>query len=325
MEYFNQFNHNFNENEGRVFKKKWNDAKALRRLGKMGGLALLGIHIMQLFVSVVFSIIGISNPALREFVNAMTYIVCIVLPFAFVCSAMRPEEKESALSFSRPYSYGTMLLAVMGGLMLCQLSQTVSSWLVFAVESGGVTLEQPASSVPQTWLEFAMNIVTVAIAPALVEEFALRGVIMQPLRRYGDRFAILISALLFGVMHGNLIQAPFAFLVGLAIGYLVIITGSIWTGVLIHFGNNLLSVIFSTLSSWYSSETVNDIYVAYIFTVYILGGICLVFFFYTKGEQKLSRPKTMLGPLERTEAYLFNLPMVAALAYLAYITSGYIS
>ena len=72
---------------------------------------------------------------------------------------------------------------------------------------------------------------------------------MQPLRRYGDAFAVAASSVIFALMHGNLIQAPFALIAGVGLGYFVISTGSIWTGVVIHFLNNLFSVVISLVQS----------------------------------------------------------------------------
>ena len=71
----------------------------------------------------------------------------------------------------------------------------------------------------------------------------MRGVVMQPLRKYGDWFAILTSAFVFALMHGNLVQAPFAFIAGIGLGYAVIASGSLWTGILVHLLNNSISVI----------------------------------------------------------------------------------
>ena len=69
--------------------------------------------------------------------------------------------------------------------------------------------------------------VCVAIVPALVEEFMFRGVILNFLRKHGDGFALITSSFLFGLVHGNFVQIPFAFIVGLTCGFIVIKTGSI--------------------------------------------------------------------------------------------------
>lgn len=65
--------------------------------------------------------------------------------------------------------------------------------------------------------------------------------IFQSMRRFGDSFALILSAILFAMFHGNLVQAPNAFLMGLVIGYFVLYSGSLWVGVIIHMVNNILS------------------------------------------------------------------------------------
>ena len=83
----------------------------------------------------------------------------------------------------------------------------------------------------------------------------MRGVVMQPLRKFGDRFAIVASAVLFAILHGNMVQIPFAFVAGLALGYFAIVTNSIWTSVVIHSLNNLSAVI---ISIYYTNHSESD-------------------------------------------------------------------
>ena len=71
----------------------------------------------------------------------------------------------------------------------------------------------------------------------------VRGVVMQSLRRFGDGFALITSSLLFMLLHQSLLQYPNALLMGLFIGYAVLYTGSIWTGVILHLVNNVSVLI----------------------------------------------------------------------------------
>ena len=79
-----------------------------------------------------------------------------------------------------------------------------------------------------------LYIINGVVLPAFIEEIVFRGAIMQSLRRFGDGFALLVSSVLFAVVHGNFVQAPYAFLMGLVIGYFVLRTGSLWAGIFIH-------------------------------------------------------------------------------------------
>lgn len=118
-----------------------------------------------------------------------------------------------------------------------------------------------------------------AVLPALIEEFAMRGVVMQSLRKYGDWFAIIMSSLVFALLHGNMVQIPFAFIAGIAIGYAVTVTGSMWTGVLIHFLNNLASIIMQ-IGIDNCSETVSAVItMSVVFVIMISGIICAAIYF----------------------------------------------
>lgn len=84
----------------------------------------------------------------------------------------------------------------------------------------------------------SMFLYTAFVAP-VAEELIYRGFIMKSLQKYGKTFAIVISALLFGVMHMNLIQSLFAVMVGLILGYVAMEYSLKWS-MLLHMINNFL-------------------------------------------------------------------------------------
>jgi len=71
------------------------------------------------------------------------------------------------------------------------------------------------------------------------EEILFRGLILRTMEPYGKKFAILVSAILFGVFHGNLVQTPYAFAVGLVLGYTAVEYSIVWA-MLLHMINNLV-------------------------------------------------------------------------------------
>lgn len=81
---------------------------------------------------------------------------------------------------------------------------------------------------------------SIAVMAPLIEEFLFRGAIEGHLLRQGQspRKAILLSALIFGLIHLNPVQIPFAFCLGLVFGWLYYRTGSVVPGILGHFLNN---------------------------------------------------------------------------------------
>lgn len=73
----------------------------------------------------------------------------------------------------------------------------------------------------------------------VAEEILFRGLVLRSLQPYGKKFAIVVSSLLFGLFHGNLMQAPFAFVVGLVMGYVAMEYHIGWA-VALHLINNLV-------------------------------------------------------------------------------------
>lgn len=53
-----------------------------------------------------------------------------------------------------------------------------------------------------------LYVIGVAVIPPLVEELGFRGVMLSALRRYGDGFAVLVTAVAFGIFHGNPVKFP---------------------------------------------------------------------------------------------------------------------
>ena len=78
-------------------------------------------------------------------------------------------------------------------------------------------------------------LVSTAILPALLEELALRGIFLSGYKPLGIWKSIFYTALLFGLLHMNPQQAPYAFFAGLFFCFLVQRMGSIWASIIPHF------------------------------------------------------------------------------------------
>lgn len=118
--------------------------------------------------------------------------------------------------------------------------------LLYAV---GLNFYSPMEIPPTNPVALAFYIINSVAIPAVLEEAAFRGVVLQSLRRFGDSFALVVSSVLFALAHPNPVSMPNAFLLGLAIGYFVLFTGSLHTGMIIHFVNNALSLLVSQLGN----------------------------------------------------------------------------
>jgi len=84
-------------------------------------------------------------------------------------------------------------------------------------------------------------IISIGIQPAFTEELLFRGLILDGLsRNYSKRKAIIVSALLFGLIHFNPWQFLLGFIIGIFLAWICIETKSILLCIYIHFLNNTL-------------------------------------------------------------------------------------
>ena len=91
---------------------------------------------------------------------------------------------------------------------------------------------------------FIISIITVGIIPAFAEELFFRGLILDGFtKNYSKRKAIIISAVLFGLIHLNPWQFYAGFIIGLISVWICIETNSILLCMYIHFFNNTLYTI----------------------------------------------------------------------------------
>lgn len=88
-----------------------------------------------------------------------------------------------------------------------------------------------------------------AILAPVSEELIFRGFVLRSLQPYGKRFAILGSAFLFGLFHGNLLQTPYAFLMGLVLGYAAAEYAIGWSMAIHIFNNLVLADLLSRLTA----------------------------------------------------------------------------
>lgn len=135
----------------------------------------------------------------------------------------------------------------------CSSSKVLIASVVFILALGLWTnylseLADLPNSMQETFemmMRHPLGIIAIVIMAPIVEELLFRGAIEGHLLRKWKHpaGAIVFSSLVFGVVHGNWVQAPFAFVIGLALGWMYYRTGSLLPGILMHFVNNSTAVL----------------------------------------------------------------------------------
>lgn len=115
---------------------------------------------------------------------------------------------------------------------------------------------------------FSLFVYAGILAP-IGEELLFRGWIQSRLRRFGRQFAMVMTALLFSLYHGNLAQIPFAFFAGLLLSYTAEHYSLAWCMVLHMMNNLVLADLLPTILS-YLPEAVD---IAVDYGIY---GVCTI-------------------------------------------------
>lgn len=205
--------------------------------------------------------------------DEMSYILFSILmfvPFFVLCVRCSHRRLSEVVRFDKhPPKLGAALVLVCLGFFLA--GNLLSNFVYYILNSLGHPPYQPVAFQPDTPFGLAAALLSSACIPALAEEFAFRGVVLGLLRPYGKRMAIIVSAILFALMHGNLVQIPFAFVGGLALGYATVRSGSLWPSIIAHFINNAMSYLLNYLVRDLPQDSGDLIYFLYTLLLLVLG------------------------------------------------------
>ena len=92
-----------------------------------------------------------------------------------------------------------------------------------------------------------LQIMTAGIFSCIVEEMSHRGVVYLRMKRYwGQRTAMILSALVFGIYHLNVVQAVYAFFLGLFFAWLYERYDSLWAPIIGHMSANLFVIVLGS-------------------------------------------------------------------------------
>lgn len=114
-------------------------------------------------------------------------------------------------------------------------------------------------------------IICMGVIAPIAEEVVFRWLIYLRLRDYMKMgAAAVISGLIFGIYHGNMVQAVYAGILGMVFACFLEITGNLWTSVLLHMGANIWSLVSPYLVQWLIERYILSILLMLAFFVIVL-------------------------------------------------------
>ena len=178
------------------------------------------------------------------FINFLIY----VLLFVFYGKYKNIDFRASKLNFKqKPTNY---LLAVAIGIIVLLGCQYIVGLYTSLLKNMGYPLQEELSINPTNFGSFTLAVFLLGLLPAIGEELIFRGVVLNGLRkRFSPPVAVILSSCLFALMHGNLQQLLYPFILGMVMAWIVVRTGSIVISMVVHFVNNFIAILFEYLKN----------------------------------------------------------------------------
>ena len=253
-----------------------NKKKNLRKDSSKIGFLLFSIVIIILFINrfLIGKLFSIDqHDLIRKVTNIFTFLGIPTIIFSILLKTKGKSIKKIInLNFKREKILVYLLISFFVKIFAGFIATAVASILeLFNIKS-----TMPNFDYGSTALSIFLSFIRLAIVAAIAEEFVFRGAILNLLKPYGKKFAILASSLLFGLFHGNVEQFISAFLMGLYFAYVACKTESIIPSVIMHFLNNFLSLFFVL----YESNIIinNEIVLNLVLFTFIAGVLGFIFF-----------------------------------------------
>lgn len=184
------------------------------------------------------------NPVCNIAFNAITQLIVIFGISVFLFSGLQKQKLKTTFKFYgyKKISVKAVCITIVMGLVVYVLNIFVATFFDVILQLLGYKFGSSSGAGSYPVYMLIINLIVTAVLPAICEETAHRGMLLKGSSALGQKKAIIISALLFGLMHMNIEQFFYATMIGLFVGYLSIICDSIYPAMIIHFMNNAMSV-----------------------------------------------------------------------------------
>ena len=238
------------QRQSEILKFDQKYAKGIRRRFSRIGLALT---IMMLAGNAASALI---HALLTQYVPHITEtdwymwalsVVCLYLiafPLFLLCSG---RDKTAAAPERHKLRGKDFAVLTLMGFGVMYIGNYIGTYLMMIVGSiRGEAVVNPIQDIVMGSSMWINVVVTVIIAP-IMEELIFRKLMIDRLGGFGEKTAIIFSALMFGLFHGNFYQFFYAFGVGMLLAYVYVRTGKVWYTVVLHMIINFFGGVVSAL------------------------------------------------------------------------------
>jgi len=265
-------------------------------------ISLLSLILIQTVLGLVFAFVMPTATANQNvIVISLIFILSFILPIyilkGYIDISKNIKEAKRKLNFKKVISWVLMALPIM-------YACTYIVEMLMEKMNINPTMIESALIFDNSIIGKILFFIEIAILPAILEEVLFRKVMLSGARKHGTKFAIIYTAIMFGMIHMNIPQAVNAMLMGIIFAYIVVKTGTILPVMILHFINNGLSaLIMMNENNITVTNIINNVYIGFV----ILGAIVL-------GKKLLANRKEFV--LEKGNKYTINIKMILSNYYM---------
>ena len=222
---------------------------------------LLALLLCSVAGAVVTLFLAVGNDIqLLKLGQAISSILMFVAP-PLILYAFTRKHPMREIGFRKPNTLWMLLIGVALMFVSLPLTNQLTAWnekmnLGSAFESLEAMLKQMedmAGDLTERMLKvdtiggLLMNLLVIALIPAIGEELTFRGVVQQSLVKgcKNAHVGIILSAAIFSFIHFQFYGFLPRMFLGIILGYMFYYSGSLWTSILMHFINNGSAVVVS--------------------------------------------------------------------------------
>lgn len=326
----------YNNEYLRQQEEKKKDKKILKTIGIFCGFSIIAYFVLSILFGVIIGLLSSVFPRINNLYeneiglwafSCIGTMVYIGGPFLLSYIFLKKKKMTGILPLGTPYNKKAAAYLVIAFFPLVLVSTFVVNFISIIFQAiMGVSFSSGMENISINSIgDFLLMTLFIAVVPAILEEVAIRGVLLQPLRRYGDGFAIVVSAVIFSLLHGNMVQIPYTVLAGIYFGYVAVATGSIWPSIILHFLNNLYSVISTTLNSNLSVELAGTLVFCLLGVIIVIGIVAIIKYKSMNYKVTLGKGVKTLKLGEKIKNVFINIPMIIAILFMLMSTLTSIS
>lgn len=283
------------------------EKKAIRKYYNIAGLCVIlssiaSTLIMLIFIAISNGILKFSNPdadysiisayesstSISMALNLITFLICNC-GFAFLglsIAKIKPSELIRIHDFTAVNAVQYCFI----GLFLQSVAGYISLGISDIVEHYGYTVYSVDDAFESNFLTGKLvTIVYACIVAPITEELFYRGMLLKLFSKANQRFGIIITAIFFGLGHGNIAQFALGFIAGIFLAHITQKHNSIIPSILCHMTINTFSTIVTEFST--DGYSTANMIINFLYIIITLAGLVMFIEFRLKNKLPATTPQ----------------------------------